>query len=66
MNMRSTKRPVQRNTGLASHDDALQALHKSPGTLETRAGRLGLPLVSHLIGVAGLLLVERQTQETTG
>ncbi len=66
MNSPSTKRRVQPKRGSASHGDALQTLRESLGTLETKAGRLGLPLVSHLIGVAGLLLVERQTHPTTG
>ena len=65
MKNRNTKRP-RRKTGPAACDDALQTLRESLGTLEIKAGRLGLPLASHLIGVAGLLLADRLTEETTG
>lgn len=64
MNGRDSERPGK--TGPAADNDALRALRESLDTLEIKAGRLGLPLASHLIGVAGLLLVDRLAEETTG
>ncbi len=60
------KRRGQSMSDFESCDVALQGLHENLNMLENKAGKLNLPLVSHMIGVAGLLLVEQMAEEITG
>ena len=63
---RNIKRHGQSKSDLASGGVALRGLHEKLDTLEKKAGRLDLPLVSHMIGVASLLIVEKIAEERAG